>query len=108
MVSKFHFWYINFSINKYNSFDDILQIIYLLDKKMCGEKKIYGTNVIVEITKVCNLHYDYICKTNIYCDKKLIIEYLNYKFTQSENQIKFYNDVYGFDWYVEFELEHSH
>ena len=105
MVEKYDFWYINFSIKNYISIDDILEIINLLDKKMCGGEKIYGTNIIVEITRSTNLHYDYVCKTNISCDEKIIMEYLNYKFTQSANQIKFYNDEYGFDWYVEFELE---
>jgi len=105
MVEKLDFWYINFSIKKYISIDDILPIINLLDKKMCGEEKIYGTNVSIEITRSNNLHYDYVCKTNISCDKNFITEYLNYKFTQAQNLIKFYNDEYGFDWYVKFELE---
>lgn len=105
MDVKYNFWYINFSIKKYISIDDILHIINLLDKKMCKEEQIYGTNIIIEITKSTNLHYDYICKTNISCDEKIIIEYLNYEFRQSENQIKFYNDEYGFNWYVEFKLK---
>jgi hypothetical protein len=105
MNEKYNCWYINFNIKKYNSIDDITHIINLLDKKMCGEEKIYGTNINVKILRYNDSHYDYICKTNILCDEKLIMEYLYFKFKQTENQIKFYNDRYGFDWYVSYTLE---
>jgi hypothetical protein len=34
-----------------------------------------------------------------------VTNFLDYKFKQVENIIKFYNDEYGFDWYVDYELE---
>lgn len=105
MDEKYNCWYINFIIKNYNSIDDITHIINLLDEKICGEQKIYKTNINVIISRSKNLDYDYICETNIPCDEKIIIEYLDFKFKQMVNLIKFYNHNYGFDWYVSYTLE---
>ena len=105
MDKKCDLWYISFNIKKYNCIDDVSHIIYLLDEKMCEEEKCYETNIIFKISQSANLYYDYMCKTNIPCNEDIIIGYLDYKFTQMVNQIKFYNHEYGFDWYIDYEIE---
>ena len=105
MDEKYNYWYINFIIKNYNSIDDITHIINLLNKKMCGEQNIYETNINVIISSPYNTQSDNICRTNIHCDEKLITEYLDYKFKQMSNLIKFYNHIYGLDWYVSYTLE---
>jgi len=98
------FWYINFNIKKYIKIDDILNIINLIDDKMIGEDKIYGTNVVVKIDRTINTQYDYICKTNVECEDKVVEDFLKYKFKQVQNLIKFYYSQFGFDWEINFEL----
>lgn len=98
-------WYINFKIKKYVQIDDVSNIINLIDDKIMGEDQIFGTHIIINICQSPNTQYDYICTTNIYCSKNDVTNFLDYKFKQVENIIKFYNDEYGFDWHVDYELE---
>jgi hypothetical protein len=99
-----NFWYINFNIKKYIKIDDIIDIINLIDDKMIGNDKIYGTNIIVKIIKSTNTEYDYICKTNLECGDEIVEDFLSFKFKQVQNLIKFNNSQFGFDWEINFEL----
>lgn len=97
-------WYVNFNIKKYMQIDDVLDIINLIDDKIMGDCKIYGTPITINICKSPNTHYDYICITDKYCLKNTVSKFLDYKFKQIENIIKFYHDKYGFDWYIDYKL----
>lgn len=105
MDKKNNFWYINFNIKNYTSVDDIIPIIDLIDKNICKHEQIYGTNIIVKISRSTDTHFDYICTTNIKCTEKKLIEYLDYKFIQIQNQIKTYQHKYGTDWYIKYTLK---
>lgn len=105
MDEKYSYSYINFIIKKYNSIEHIIQIIRLLDEKMCGEEKFHETNTTFKISRSFNTYYDYICVINKHCDNTFIMGYLDYKFKQIVNLIKFDNRIYGLDWYVEYTLE---
>lgn len=104
MIEKFNFWYVDFNIGKFNCMDDIVRIIDLLDSAMCGKEKIYDTDISVSISKLGNSHHDYICETDIACDKNTMDKYLSCKFVQSEKSIKLSNDEYGSEWCVNFSL----
>lgn len=104
MIEKFNFWYVDFNIGKFNCMGDIVRIIDLLDSAMCGEEKIYNTDISVSISKLGNPYYDYMCETNIACDKNTMDKYLSHKFVQSEKSIKFINNEYGSEWNVNFTL----
>lgn len=104
MNKKDNIWLINFNIKKFNKIDDVLSIINLVDEKMCTEEKIYGTNIVIKIKKSDDIQIDYICETNIDCFENIIIKFLDYKFTQMQNLIKYYNDNYGLDWYIDYVL----
>lgn len=97
-------WFISFGIKKFIKFDDVMDIIEQLDEKICGNDKIYLTNFVVYISKSRSPCHDYICKVSKNCDKNKIINYLTYRFIQAQNQIKFYNTEYGFDWYVDWRI----
>jgi len=96
--------YINFNIKKYIKIDDVVNLIELIDNKMYFKKKIYGTNIIIKISRFKNLQYDYICKTNIMCDIKIISQYIKFKFEQIEKFIKFTNNKFGYNWYIDYKL----
>lgn len=67
---------------------------------MCCEEKIFDTNI--KISRYEYSQFDYKCETNINCSKSIMIEYLNNKFNQRQNFIKFYNDRFGVNWYIKY------
>jgi len=104
-IKKNNFWFVNYCIKKYIYIDDVLYLINCIDKKMCFEDKIFNTNINIKISRTNNTQVDYVCELNNYCSKEEIIKYLDYKFKQTENFIKFYNHDYGLNWYIEFTIE---
>jgi hypothetical protein len=97
-------WYVNFNIKKYIKIDDVLDIIKLIDYDICSEEKLYETDIVIKINRTNYKSYDYKCETNILCDRKLIEIYLNFKFKQIENKIKFSFDEFGDEWNIDFKV----
>ena len=102
--------YINFNIKKYAKIDDIIKIIDLIDNNMNINEKIYGLSVMgyqmschIQIYRSENTQYDYVCVIDNFCEV-MIIEYIDSKFKQIQNLIKFTYDKYGSDWYIDYKL----
>lgn len=103
-------WYINLNIKKYKNIDDVLDIIKLVDKYMIGIENIsslenvFGGIEFIKIYKSDNPQFDYICKTIKNYSKTIILQYIYDRFEQIEEKIKFFNESFGHDWYIDFKI----
>ena len=104
--------YINFNIKKYRQIDDIMDLVMLIDEKICIKEKICtreknsNTNkdIMIKISRTKNTQYDYLCDTSILYKTNALMEYFDKKFKQIENSIKLTNQEFGYNWYIDYEI----
>ena len=98
---------VNISIQKYNSFENLINLIILIDENVTGMENIFETNYIIEWSRAIDSQYDYNCMI-ILSDEKInfpdekINNYIKIKFRLIENYIKFNYDKFGTDWSINF------
>ena len=119
-MNEKHF-FVNISIQKFNSFENIIKLINLIDENIIGNENIFESNYIIEWSRAFKTQYDYKCKIylpneKIYLpDKKInlsdeqinltdekINNYIEVKFRLIQNYIKFNYDKFGTDWIINF------
>jgi hypothetical protein len=103
-IKKF---YVIISIQKYNSFENIIKLINLIDENVIKSENIFGTNYIIKWFRSLDTQYDYKCKIKlpneqINLSNEQINNYIKIKFKLIENYIKFNYDNFGTDWSINF------
>lgn len=100
--------YIIISIKEYNSFENVINLISLIDEKVIGKEYIYNTNYLIEWKRTNNSQYDYSCKIFLNELNKeiddLIKKYIHDKFYLVQNYIKFNYDKFGTNWTIDFDI----
>jgi len=95
-----------FSIIRYKSFDDNIEIIKLLDLYFLDTyEQVYGTDIYAGWKKSDGMNYDYVCtiyNPNVNFEK--IKNYIKHKFAQAQNYIKFNYDTFGTEWYIDYKI----
>jgi hypothetical protein len=107
-------FYVNISIKKYNSFENIIKLINLIDENVIGIENVFETSYIAEWSRAFDTQYDYKCTINLHdeqiilYDEQIILHdekinnYIKVKFKLIENYIKFNNDKFGTEWSISF------
>jgi hypothetical protein len=98
--------YINITLKKYNSFENIIELIKLIDENVAVKDNICGSNYLIDWTRAYKTQYDYKCKINSFDSieqmNEKINNYIKVKFHLIQNYIKFNYDSFGTDWTIYF------
>ena len=98
--------YINISIKNYNSFENNIELIKLIDVEIIDKNEIiYETNYNIDWKQVFNNNqYDYKCniKYTDTIDLIIIDNFIKNKFKFIQNFIKFYYEKFGTDWTINY------
>ena len=111
-------WKIKFSIKKFYSFEDNIELIKLIDDLMIHNDFILYTNFDSNLLLwslsfcpnydyFCELNSDYINQLNISLKKdinKIVINIVESKFKLIETTIKNFYQKFGLEWYIDYKI----
>lgn len=96
------------TIQKYNSFENIIDLISLIDDNVIIKEYINDKKYFIEWKRTKNGQYDYMCKffvneSNNFIDE-ITNKYIKDKFEQIQTYIKLNYDNFGQDWTIDFTI----